>query len=69
MALQRGQTLAQMATAWLLKDKRITSVIVGVSSVSQLNDNIGALNNIDFSDGELEEILSLVNTINFNPRG
>lgn len=69
MALQRGQTLAQMATAWLLKDKRVTSVIVGVSSVSQLNDNIGALNNIDFSDGELEEILSLVNTINFNPRG
>ncbi|NMC38257.1 MAG: L-glyceraldehyde 3-phosphate reductase [Bacteroidales bacterium] len=69
MALQRGQTLAQMATAWLLKDKRVTSVIVGVSSVRQLNDNIGALNNIDFSDGEIEKILSLVTSVNFAPRG
>ena len=69
MAKQRGQTLAQMATAWLLKDKRVTSVIVGVSSVRQLSDNIRALDNIDFSDVEIEKILSLVTTVNFVPRG
>jgi L-glyceraldehyde 3-phosphate reductase len=57
----RGQSLAQMAVAWLLKDERITTVLVGVSRKQQLLDNIGALANLDFSQEELqaiEEILS-----------
>ncbi len=61
MATQREQSLAQMAIAWLLKDQRVTSVLVGASSVSQLENNLGALRNIHFSDEELqgiEEILS-----------
>jgi L-glyceraldehyde 3-phosphate reductase len=53
IALERNQSLAQMALAWLLKDSRITSVLIGASSVSQLNNNIGCLNNLDFSQGEL----------------
>jgi L-glyceraldehyde 3-phosphate reductase len=61
IALERGQTLAQMATAWLLRDKRVTSVIVGVSSVKQLNDNIETLNNITFSKEEEEKIKLIIN--------
>jgi L-glyceraldehyde 3-phosphate reductase len=60
IAKQRGQTLAQMATAWLLKDNRVTSVIVGVSNVKQLNDNIETLKNITFSDEEQEKIKSII---------
>ena len=45
-----------MAIAWLLKDKRVTSVLVGVSRISQLQDNIDALNNLDFSEEELVAI-------------
>ena len=56
IALKRDQTLAQMAIAWLLKDKRVTSVLVGASSTNQLLDNLGALKNLDFSDSELKEI-------------
>ena len=56
VALRRGQTLAEMALAWLLKDNLVTSVIVGVSSVEQLNDNLKALRNTSFSTEELEEI-------------
>ena len=56
IAKQRNQTLAEMAVAWLLKDKRITSVLVGVSKVSQLEDNIKALDNLDFSNTELDKI-------------
>ena len=52
----RGQSLAQMAIAWLLKDKRVTSVLIGASSVEQLEDNIGALDYLQFSAEELEEI-------------
>jgi L-glyceraldehyde 3-phosphate reductase len=52
----RGQSLAQMAIAWLLKDKRITSVLVGASSVSQLEDSLNALRNSSFSHDELEHI-------------
>ena len=52
-AKKRKQSLAQMALAWCLNDKRVTSVIVGTSSVGQLKDNIKALNNLDFSDEEL----------------
>ena len=52
----RGQSLAQMALAWLLKDKRITSVLIGASSVEQLEDNIGSLDYLLFSNEEIEEI-------------
>ncbi|MDR0711944.1 MAG: aldo/keto reductase [Prevotellaceae bacterium] len=54
LAQRRGQTLAEMAIAWLLRDTRVTSVIVGASSVEQLKQNIGALNNVDFTSEELE---------------
>ncbi|MDR9457982.1 MAG: L-glyceraldehyde 3-phosphate reductase [Salegentibacter sp.] len=56
MAEKRGQSLAQMAVAWLLKDSRVTSVLVGVSKVSQLEDNINALHNLEFSPEELKTI-------------
>jgi L-glyceraldehyde 3-phosphate reductase len=56
LAQQRGQTLAQMALVWLLKDSRVTSVLIGASSVKQLEDNIAALNNMDFSNAELRQI-------------
>ena len=60
IAISRDQSLAQMALAWLLKDKRITSVLVGASSVNQLKDNVASLNNLSFAKEELiqiEEIL------------
>ncbi len=63
IAIQRGQTLAQMATAWLLRDKRVTSVIVGVSSVKQLNDNIGTLKNTSFSEEEEKAVKSVITGI------
>lgn len=56
IAKDRKQTLAQMAIAWLLKDNRITSVLVGASSVDQLSDNLESLNKVDFSDLELKQI-------------
>jgi L-glyceraldehyde 3-phosphate reductase len=56
IAISRNQTLAEMAIAWLLKDKRVTSVLVGASSVAQLMDNLGALKNTAFSKDELEKI-------------
>ncbi|WP_016778561.1 L-glyceraldehyde 3-phosphate reductase [Anaerophaga thermohalophila] len=56
LASQRGQSLAQMAVAWLLKDNRITSVLVGASSVNQLSNNLEALKNLTFSDEELNKI-------------
>lgn len=56
LAESRGQSLAQMAVAWLLKDHRITSVLVGVSKTSQLHDNIKALQKLHFSKDELEKI-------------
>jgi L-glyceraldehyde 3-phosphate reductase len=52
----RGQTLAQMALAWVLRDPRVTSALIGASSVEQLEDNVGALARLDFSDEELAEI-------------
>jgi L-glyceraldehyde 3-phosphate reductase len=62
LAIQRGQTLAQMVTAWLLKDSRVTSVIVGVSSVKQLMDNIETLRNITFTKEELGKIKSILDS-------
>lgn len=60
IAAERGQSLAQMAIAWLLKDSRITSVLVGVSRISQLEDNIKALDNLTFSTEELDQIETIL---------
>jgi len=62
LAQQRNQTLAQMALAWLLKDQRITSVLIGASSVSQLEDSLKALTNINFNEKELSEIENILNS-------
>ncbi len=59
IARQRGQTLAEMALAWLLRDKRVTSVIIGASSVAQIEDNLRALEYASFSDDELARIDAL----------
>jgi len=56
LAGEREQSLAQMAIAWLLRDSRVTSVLVGASSVNQLQNNLGALNRLEFSKEELERI-------------
>lgn len=57
----RKQSLAQMALAWLLKDSGVTSVLVGASSVKQLKDNLGALNNTEFDTDELNKIDDILN--------
>ncbi|MGH3472076.1 MAG: L-glyceraldehyde 3-phosphate reductase [Nocardioidaceae bacterium] len=56
IAEQRGQSLAQLALAWSLRDDRMTSVIVGASSVRQLEANVGALTNLEFTEAELAAI-------------
>jgi len=56
LAEKRGQSLAQMALAWLLKDKRVTSVLVGASSVTQLEDSLQTLKKTDFTQDELKQI-------------
>src|SRR5688572_22425869 len=56
IAQQRGQSLAQLALAWALRDPRVTTVLVGASSVGQLEQNIGALENLSFTDDELAAI-------------
>lgn len=56
VAKRRGQTLAEMALAWILKDDMVTSVIVGVSSTAQLEKNLKAISNTTFSSEELQEI-------------
>ena len=61
LAVRRGQTLAEMALAWVLKDERMTSVIVGASSVKQLEDNLHTLNNLSFTSEELTLIDSILN--------
>ncbi|MFT3845233.1 MAG: L-glyceraldehyde 3-phosphate reductase [Lacibacter sp.] len=60
IALRREQSLAQMAIAWLLKDERVTSVLIGASSLKQLQDNIKSLKQLPFSIDELEEIESIL---------
>lgn len=62
LAQEREQTLAQMAIAWLLKDKRVTSVLVGASSVEQLLQNLESINNLDFSQNELQQIEKILKT-------
>ena len=61
LAEERGQTLAQMALAWLLKDERVTSVLIGASRTSQLLDSLECLNNKDFSNEELSKIEGILN--------
>jgi L-glyceraldehyde 3-phosphate reductase len=61
VALHRNQSLAQMALAWLLKDPRVTSVLIGASSVAQLDDNLKTLGNRIFSPEELQTIEHIVN--------
>ncbi|MGC2174506.1 MAG: L-glyceraldehyde 3-phosphate reductase [Acidimicrobiales bacterium] len=56
IAKERGQTLAQLALAWVLRDPRVTSALIGASSVDQLDDNLNALQNLAFSDDELARI-------------
>jgi len=56
IAQRRGQTLAQLALAWTLRDPRVTSTLIGASSIEQLDQNLGALRRLDFDDDELAEI-------------
>jgi L-glyceraldehyde 3-phosphate reductase len=56
LAAERGQSLAQMALAWALRDPRVTSVLIGASSVAQLDDSLGALDRLEFSEEELARI-------------
>jgi L-glyceraldehyde 3-phosphate reductase len=56
MATDRGQSLAQMALAWALRDRRVTSVLVGARTVAQLEDSLGALERLEFGAQELEQI-------------
>lgn len=62
IAESRGQSLAQLALAWVLKDSRITSVLIGASSVAQLEQNLQCLNNYEFNDAELAEIQKVLST-------
>jgi L-glyceraldehyde 3-phosphate reductase len=56
IAESRGQTLAQMAIAWVLRDKRVTSALIGARDVKQLDDSLDAVKNLNFTDTELQEI-------------
>jgi L-glyceraldehyde 3-phosphate reductase len=56
LAVRRGQTLAQTALAWVLRDERVTSALIGASRASQIEENVGALQNLRFSAEELTEI-------------
>ena len=56
IAERRGQTLPQLALAWTLRDPRVTSTLVGVSSLEQLEQNVAVLDRMDFTDDELQEI-------------
>jgi len=60
LAQARGQSLAQMAIAWVLRKPAITSALIGASSVKQLEDNLASLNNLSFSEDELEKIESIL---------
>src|SRR3978361_2023423 len=61
MAQERNQTLAQMALGWLLKDKRVTSVLIGVSKPEQLLDSLQCMNKINFSEEELKKVENILN--------
>jgi L-glyceraldehyde 3-phosphate reductase len=61
LALQRGQSLAQMALAWVLRQPVVTSALIGASSVRQLENNLGALNNLNFHEADLAAIEAILN--------
>ena len=56
LARRRNQTMAQLALAWTLRDNRVTSALIGVSSVTQLEDNVATIENLAFTADELDEI-------------
>jgi L-glyceraldehyde 3-phosphate reductase len=56
IARGRGQTLAQMAIAWVLRDKRVTTALIGARNVEQLDDSLDAVKKLGFTDAELREI-------------
>ena len=60
LANQRGQSLAQMAVAWVLRDARVTSALVGTSRVTQVDDNVNALKNSDFTGEELGKVAQIL---------
>jgi L-glyceraldehyde 3-phosphate reductase len=60
LAQSRGQTLAQMALAWVLRHEAMTSVLIGASRVSQIEDAVGALQRLDFSADELQKIENIL---------
>jgi L-glyceraldehyde 3-phosphate reductase len=60
LAQERGQSLAQMAIAWVLRKPGVTSALIGASRVKQLEDNLASLNNLNFSDEELDKIESIL---------
>ncbi|MGA7193474.1 MAG: L-glyceraldehyde 3-phosphate reductase [Anaerolineales bacterium] len=60
LAKKRGQSLAQMALAWVLRKPAVTSALIGASSVQQLEDNLASLNNLKFTDDELNKIESIL---------
>ena len=60
LAKSRGQSLAQMAIAWVLRKPQVTSALIGASSVEQLKDNLTALDNLNFSNDELERIETIL---------
>jgi L-glyceraldehyde 3-phosphate reductase len=61
IAKQRGQSLAQLALAWVLRKPQVTSALIGASSVKQLETNLAALNNLKFSEEELAAIDTVLN--------
>ncbi len=64
IAEKRGQSLAQMAIAWLLKDPRMTTVLIGASKVSQIEENVAVLDNLEFTEDELSEIHGIIKDVN-----
>jgi L-glyceraldehyde 3-phosphate reductase len=64
MAAARGQSLAQFSLAWALRGERLTSVLIGASRVSQIEENVATLSNLDFSQEELDRIDSILNAGN-----
>jgi L-glyceraldehyde 3-phosphate reductase len=61
IAKDRGQKMAQLALSWVLRDPRITSVIIGASKVSQIEDAVGILNHLEFTAEELNAIEKILN--------
>lgn len=62
VANERGQSLAQMALAWVLREGKVTSALIGASKVSQIEENVAALNNLSFTDEELNKIEQILKT-------